>query len=59
MPEIFTIKPSDLVLKVSENVDPARFDVSKYEAFLDALWDKGISEIHYKNRSKISSWWQI
>ncbi len=37
MPEIFTIKASDLVLRVSENVDPARFDVSKYEAFLDAL----------------------
>jgi len=37
MPEIFTIKASDLVLKVSENIDPAMFDVSKYEAFLDAL----------------------
>jgi len=37
MPEIFTIKASDLVLKVSENIDPARFDISKYEAFLDAL----------------------
>lgn len=37
MPEIFTIKASDLVLKVSENIDPERFDISKYEAFLDAL----------------------
>jgi len=37
MPEIFTIKSSDLVLKVSENIDPARFDVSKYEALLDAI----------------------
>jgi len=37
MPEIFTVKASDLVLKVSENIDPAIFDISKYEAFLDAL----------------------
>ena len=37
MPEVFTFKASDLVLKVSENIDPARFDLSKYEAFLDAL----------------------
>jgi len=37
MPEIFTVKASDLVLKVSENVDPTRFDISKYEAFLDVL----------------------
>ena len=37
MPEIFTIKASDLILRVSENIDPARFDISKYEAFLDAL----------------------
>ncbi len=37
MPEIFTIKASDLVLKVSGNVDPVRFDISKYEAFLDVL----------------------
>jgi len=41
MPEIFTIKASDLVLKVSENIDPARFDISKYEAFLDALCGAG------------------
>ncbi len=27
----------DLILKVSENVDPKIFDISKYEAFLDAL----------------------
>ena len=37
MPEIFTFKASDLVLQVSENVDPAKFAISKYEAFLDAL----------------------
>jgi type III restriction enzyme len=37
MPEILTVKASDLVLKVSENVDPKIFDISKYEAFLDAL----------------------
>jgi len=37
MPEIFTIKASDLVLRVSENIDPDIFDISKYEAFLDAL----------------------
>lgn len=32
-----TVKASDLVLKVSENIDPIIFDISKYEAFLDAL----------------------
>lgn len=37
MPEIFTVKASYLVLKVSENIDPEKFDISKYEAFLDAL----------------------
>ena len=37
MPDIFTIKASDLVLKVSENIDPEKFNISKYEAFLDAL----------------------
>jgi len=37
MPEFFTVKANDLVLKVSENVDSTRFDVSKYEVFLDAL----------------------
>jgi len=30
-------KNQDLVLKVSPNVDPAKLDISKYEAFLDAL----------------------
>lgn len=30
-------KNQDLVLKVSENVDPKVFDVNKYEPFLDAL----------------------
>lgn len=33
MPEIFTIKTSDLVLKVSENVESERFDISKNEIF--------------------------
>jgi type III restriction enzyme len=37
MPEIFTVKASDLVLKISENIDPTILDISKYEAFLDAL----------------------
>ena len=31
------LKNQDLVLKVSLNVDPEKFDISKYEAFLDAL----------------------
>ncbi len=31
------LKNQDLVLKVSPNADPAKFDISKYEAFLDAL----------------------
>ncbi len=31
------LKNQDLVLKVSPNVDPAKFDMSKYEDFLDAL----------------------
>jgi len=30
-------KNQDLILKVSPNIDPAKFDISKYEAFLDAL----------------------
>ena len=37
MPEISTIKASDLVLKVSESIDPEIFDIGKYEGFLDAL----------------------
>ncbi len=31
------LRNQDLVLKVSPSVDPAKFDTSKYEAFLDAL----------------------
>jgi type III restriction enzyme len=31
------LKNEDLVLKVSPNIDPAKFDISKYESFLDAL----------------------
>ncbi|KKL49224.1 hypothetical protein LCGC14_2317650, partial [marine sediment metagenome] len=32
-----TFKNQDLVLKVSPNIDPQKFDINKYEAFLDAL----------------------
>ena len=32
-----TFRNQDLVLKVSENVDPKVFDINKYEPFLDAL----------------------
>jgi type III restriction enzyme len=32
-----TFRNQDLVLKVSENVDPRVFDINKYEPFLDAL----------------------
>jgi len=32
-----TFENKDLVLKVSTNYDPKRFDPNKYEAFLDAL----------------------
>ena len=31
-------KNQDLVLKVSPNIDPEKFDINKYEAFLDALY---------------------
>ena len=37
MPELFTVKASDLVLKVSESINLEVFDISRYEAFLDAL----------------------
>jgi len=30
-------KNQDLVLKVSPNIDPEKFDINKYEAFLDSL----------------------
>jgi len=30
-------KNQELVLKVSPNIDPERFDINKYEAFIDAL----------------------
>jgi hypothetical protein len=32
-----TFRNQDLVLRVSPSVDPARFDISRYEPFLDAL----------------------
>jgi type III restriction enzyme len=32
-----TFRNEDLVLKVSENIDPAKWDESRYEAFLDEL----------------------
>jgi len=37
MPDRQTFQNKDLVLKVSPNYDPLRFDPNKYEAFLDAL----------------------
>src|SRR5437764_15086216 len=32
-----TFRNEDLVLKASENIDPAKWDESKYEAFIDEL----------------------
>lgn len=32
-----TFKNQDLILKVSRNIDPEKFNINKYEAFLDAL----------------------
>jgi type III restriction enzyme len=37
MPDQQRFNNADLVLRVSKNVDPARFDVNRYEPFLDAL----------------------
>ena len=37
MPDQQTFLNQDLVLRVSPSVDPARFDISRYEQFLDAL----------------------
>jgi type III restriction enzyme len=37
MPDQQQFRNEDLVLRVSRNVDPARFDVSRYEQFVDAL----------------------
>ena len=37
MPDRQTFQNKDLVLKVSPNYDPKKFDPNKYEAFLDAL----------------------
>lgn len=37
MTSVTAVKNSDLLLKVSAAVDPALFDVGKYETFLDAL----------------------
>lgn len=37
MPDRQTFQNKDLVLKVSPNYNPGRFDPNKYEAFLDAL----------------------
>ena len=34
------ISVDELVLKVSTNVDPNKFDINKYEDFLDILCDK-------------------
>lgn len=38
MLKFFSVEASDLVLRVSENVDPAKFDISKYKTFLDVLY---------------------
>jgi len=37
MPDQQRFLNQDLVLRVSTNVDPARFDISRYEQFIDAL----------------------
>ena len=37
MSEFTTIKDSDLVLKISQSYDISKFDMDKYEAFLDKL----------------------
>lgn len=37
MPDVSEVQNEDLVLKVSLAVDPAVFDITKYEAFLDLL----------------------
>lgn len=37
MPDQQTFRNQDLVLRVSPSVDPERFDINKYEPFLDAL----------------------
>lgn len=37
MRDIAQFKNADLVLKVTRNLDPTVFDISKYEAFLEAL----------------------
>jgi type III restriction enzyme len=37
MPDQQILRNEDLVLRVSTNVDPDRFDIDKYEPFIDAL----------------------
>ena len=37
MPDLQTFLNQDLVLQVSPSVDPDRFDITRYEPFLDAL----------------------
>ena len=37
MPSKLKISPNDLVLEVSENVDPKKFDISKYDDFIEAI----------------------
>jgi type III restriction enzyme len=37
MPDQQQFRNEDLVLRVSRNVDPTRFDISRYESFIDAL----------------------
>jgi type III restriction enzyme len=45
MPDKQIFKNQYLVLKVSPNIDPEKFDINKYEVFLDALCgEKGGAE---------------
>jgi type III restriction enzyme len=37
MPDQQRYRNEDLVLKVSKNVDPVRFEINRYEPFIDAL----------------------
>jgi type III restriction enzyme len=37
MPDQLTFRNQDLVLNVSATIDPTRFDINRYEPFLDAL----------------------
>lgn len=52
IPDKQIFKNQDLVLKVSSKVDPEKFDVNKYEPFLDALCgEKGGQEMAIRELS--------